>query len=226
MADIQDTYEHPWDFEGPSAAFPTSAAPATPWMVADTSSSGAPTYVRNAGSAVLTLASTSEIENVCLYHGDGLTYDIDGIQAIEFSVKLGAAFTSGSELVFGLGSARNDTTDSVAANAWFKMVGANSTSAVYCESDDGVNDLDDKATGQTLSTSFKRFVIDFTGGKSNVRFLMDNGSGKLTRVAASTTFDMSNYSSGLQPIVQLQKAANTNVDSVTIDYIVINGKRV
>lgn len=220
MAGIQDTMNYSDDFIGTSAAFPTSADPATPWLVADTSAAGAPTYVRAASNAVLTLAATSEIENICLYHGDSLAFDIDMIQSIEMRVRIGAAFTTGSELVFGLGSARNDTTDSVAANAWFKMVGANSTTLVYVETDDGVRDNDDVATGVTLGTTFKKFYIDFTGGKSNVKFYIDG-----QRVAASTTFDMSAYSVGLQPIVQLQKASNTNVDAVTIDYIDIECKR-
>jgi len=220
MAGIQDFMNYEDDFIGASAAFPTSADPATPWLVVDASSAGAPTYVRNASNAVLTLAATSEVENLCLYHGDALSFDIDLIQRIQMRVKIGAAFTTGSELVFGLGSARSDTTDSVAANAWFKMVGASSTTLVYCESDDGTRDNDDISSGQTLGTTFKEFIIDFTGGKSNVKFYIDG-----QRVAASTTFDMSAYSSGLQPIVQLQKAANTNVDAVTIDYISIECKR-
>lgn len=221
MAGFQDFQNYEDDFIGTSATFPASADPATPWLIVDTSSAGTPTYVRNASNAVLTLAATSEVENVCLAHGDALSFDIDNILRVEMRVKLGAStFTSGSELVFGVGSARNDTTDSVTANAWFKMVGANSTTAVYCESDDGTNDLDDKATGATLGTTFKEFVIDFTGGKSNVKFSIDGA-----RVAASTTFDMSNYSSGLQPLIQLQKAANTNVDAVTIDYVRISCRR-
>lgn len=208
------------DFVGASVAFPTSAGIGTPWIVADTSASGSPTYVRAGSVATLTLAATSEVENLCLHHGDSLAFDIDDIQRVEMRVKLGAAFTSGSELVFGVGSARNDTTDSVAANAWFKMVGANSTTAVYVETDDGTRDNDDVATGATLGTSYKEFVIDFTGGKSNVKFYIDGA-----RVAASTTFDMSGYSSGLQPIIQLQKAANTNVDAVSIDYVEVVCKR-
>lgn len=220
MAGLQDFMNYEDDFIGTSAAFPTSADPATPWLVVDTSSAGAPTAVRNASNAVLTLAATSEVENLCLAHGDALSFDIDLIQRIQMRVRLGAAFTTGSELVFGLGSARNDTTDSVTANAWFKMVGANSTTLVYCESDDGTRDNDDISSGQTLGTSFKEFIIDFTGGKSNVKFYIDG-----QRVAASQTFDMSGYSVGLQPIVQLQKAANTNVDAVTIDYVTIECKR-
>jgi hypothetical protein len=160
------------------------------------------------------------VENVCLHHGDALSFDIDDIQRVEMRVKLGAAFTSGSTLVFGVGSARADDADAVAANASFKMVGADSTTAVVVESDDAVTDNDDVATGATLGTTYKRFVIDFTGGKSNVKFYIDG-----QRVAAGTTFDMSGYSAGLQPIVQLSKAANTNVDSVSVDYVKIVSRR-
>lgn len=219
MAGIQDFQEYCDDFFGTSATFPTSADPATPWLVADTSAAGTPTYVRNAGAAVLTLVSTSEVENVCLYHGDALSFDIDDILRVEMRVKVSGC-TSGTELVFGVGSARNDTTDSVAANAWFKMVGATSTTAVVVETDDGTNDNNDVSTGKTLSTTYKRFVIDFTGGKDNVKFYIDG-----ERVASSTTFDMSNYSAGLQPIIQIQKAANANTDSITIDYVKIVAQR-
>lgn len=220
MAGIRDFIVYEDDFIGTSATLPASADPATPWLIDDTSAAGTPTYVRNAGEAVLTLASNNEVENVCLHHGDALSFDIDDIQRVEMRVKLGAALTTGTILTFGVGSARNDDADLVAAHATFRMVGATSTSAVFAETDDGVRDNDDIATGQSLGTIYKEFVIDFTGGKSNVRFYVDG-----VRVAASTLFDMSGYSLGLQPIIQLQKAANTNVDAVSIDYVKITSKR-
>jgi hypothetical protein len=218
MRDFEIVYD---DFNGAVATFPTSADPATPWLVADTSSSGAPVYTKGTSEATLTLAATSEVENVCLSFGDALDIDIDDIQRVEMRVKISAStMTSGSTLVFGLGSARNDTPDSVTANAWFRMEGANSTTLVYCESDDGTNDNDDKSSGVTLGTTYKEFVIDFTGGKSNVKFFIDG-----QRVASTTTFDMSNYTAGLQPIVQIQKAANTNANGVVVDYVKIVAKR-
>jgi hypothetical protein len=218
MRDFEIIYD---DFNGAVATFPTSADPATPWLVADTSSAGSPVYTKGTSEATLTLAATSEVENVCLSFGDALDIDIDDIQRVEMRVKISAStFTSGSILAFGLGSARNDTLDSVTANAWFRMEGANSTTLVYCESDDGVNDNDDKSSGVTLGTTFKEFVIDFTGGKSNVKFFIDG-----QRVASTTTFDMSNYTAGLQPIVQIQKAANTNANGVVVDYVKIVAKR-
>lgn len=221
MAGIQDFAIFEDDFFG-AGTFST-AGQGVPWAIADTSASGTPTYAvvspSATGEVALTLAATSEVENVCLSFGDKLCFDIDNIQRFEARVKVSGC-TSGTELVFGLGSARNDTTDSVAANAWFKMVGATSTTAVVVETDDGTTDKDDIATGQTLSTTYKKFVIDFAGGKSNVKFYID-----ATRVAASTTFDMSAYALSLQPIVQIQKAANTNVDAVTIDYVKVVCKR-
>lgn len=220
MAGIQDFVLYEDDFIGASVTFPTSANIGTPWVTAVTGAAP-PTHVRNASNAVLTLTSDNQAQILGMHHGGGLSFDIDDIHSVEMRVKIGAAtFTSGSELVFGVGSARNDTTDSVAANAWFKMVGASSTNLVYCETDDGTRDVDDISSGVTLGTTYKRFYIDFTGGKSNVKFYIDG-----QRVAASQTFDMSAYSSGLQPIIQLQKAANTNADVATIDYVCIRGKR-
>lgn len=221
MAGTQDFSTFTDDFFG-ADTFAT-AGQGSPWAIADTSAAGTPTYATVSPSATgevqLKLAATSEAENVCLSFGDVLCFDIDNIQRFEARVKV-SGMTTGTELVFGLGSARNDTTDSVAANAWFKMVGATSTTAVVVETDDGTIDRDDIATGQTLGTTYKRFVIDFTGGKGNVKFYIDGN-----RVAASTVFDMSNYSASLQPIIQIQKGVNTNVDSVTIDYVEVCCKR-
>lgn len=221
MAGLQDFQEFYDDFNGAVATFPTSADPAMPWLVDDVSVTGTPTYTKGTSEATLTLNNDNAAVIVALHFNDALDFDIDLIQQIEMRVKIGAAtFTSGSILTFGLASARNDTADDVAAHAWFRMEGANSTTLVYCETDDGTRDVNDISSGVTLGTTYKRFVIDFTGGKSDVKFYID---GRL--VAPSQTFDMSGYSSGLQPIVQLQKAANANADSVVIDYVRVIAKR-
>jgi hypothetical protein len=206
---------------GTSVTLPASANIGTPWLIVDTSSSGTPTYVRAGSAATLTLASTSEVENVCLAHGDSLAFDIDDIQRVVMRVKIGAStLLAVASWCLVLVQHAMTLRRCVAANAWFKMVGANSTTAVYVETDDGTRDNNDVATGATLGTSYKEFVIDFTGGKSNVKFYIDGA-----RVAASTTFDMSGYSSGLQPISPVAKAANTNTDAVSIDYVEIACKR-
>jgi hypothetical protein len=219
MAGIQDFQEYVDDFFGTSATFPVSADPATPWLAVDTSAAGTPTYVRNASNAVLTLTSTSEVQNVCIAHGDALSFDIDDLQRIEFRTKV-TGCTTGTIISFGLASARNDDPTAMTALALFKMTGATSTTDVTVETDDNVTDTAPVSTGVALATVFKRFVIDFTGGKSNVKFYIDG-----VRVAPATTFTMAGYTAGLQPFIQIQKAANTNVDAITVDYVKIVAKR-
>lgn len=221
MAGIQDFAVFEDDFWGADTF--STAGQGTPWAIADTSSAGTPTYATVSPSATgevaLTLASTSEVENVCLSFGDKLCFDIDNIQRFEARVKVSGC-TSGTTIVWGLQSARNDDTDATTNNAQFKMVGATSTTAVVVETDDGTTDLDDKATGATLATTYKKFVIDFTGGKSDVKFYIDGA-----RVAASTTFTMAAATSSLQPFFQIQKTSSANTDAVTIDYVKVVCKR-
>lgn len=218
MAGIQDFVEFVEDFLGPQTltASPTNS---DKWDIADTSAAGTPTYTVGGinGEATLAFDAQSEVQNVCLFQSDVLNYDIDKLQRIEMAVKTVAALDTATSLAFGLCSARNDTIDSLAAHASFRLIGSN---AVVVETDDAVTDKDDIATGVSLVAAYKRFVIDFTGGTDDVRFYIDG-----TRVAASTTFDMSGYTAGLQPYVQLQKTADTNTDSVVIDYIKILSKR-
>lgn len=221
MAGIQDFIEYHDDFLGHGAISASQAD--SDWLVDDTSATGTPTYTKGGIGGEVTLAfdSTSEVQNVCLHHGDDLNFDIDKITYAEFRVKMGqAALDATTQVAFGLASARNDTIDTIAEAALFRVIGADSTTNVVVESDDGTNNNDDVATGTTLADSYKRFVIDFSGGKSNVKFYIDG-----VRVAATTTFDMSNYSAGLQPIVQIQKTADTNTDSVVVDYVKITSRR-
>ena len=193
------------------------------WTIADTSSAGTPTYLcvtEDGGAAKLTLAATSESENVCLYFNDVLPLDIASLHRIEFVAKV-AGIDAVTTLVFGLGDARNDTPDTVATNCWFRMEGSVSTSNIVVESDDGVTDSDDKATGTTLSSTYKKFLIDFTNGISDIRFFIDG-----ERVAAATTFTLADITSGqnVQPMIQLQKASGTGVPSITIAQITTQQK--
>jgi hypothetical protein len=222
MAGIQDFIEFVEDFLGPQTltASPTGS---DLWDIADTSSAGTPTYTVGGinGEATLAFDTQAEVQNVCLYMSDKLNFDIDKLLRVEMAVKMGqAAVDATTSLAFGLASARNDAIDSIAAHASFRVIGSGSTTAVVVESDDGTTDKDDIATGATLINAYKRFVIDFSGGTSNVKFYIDG-----VQVATSTTFDMSGYTAGLQPYVQLQKTSDANADSVVIDYIKIVSRR-
>jgi hypothetical protein len=218
MAGIQDFISFHEDFLGPQT-LTTSPANSDRWDIADTSSAGTPTYTVGGigGEATLAFDAQNEIQNVCLFQSDVLNWDIDKLLRAEFRVKTVASLDSATSLAFGLASARNDAIDSIAAHASFRLIGSNS---VVVESDDGVTDLDDKSTGVSLVATYKRFVIDFSGGTNDVKFYIDG-----VRVAGSTTFDMSGYTAGLQPYVQIQKTADTNTDSVVIDYIKIDARR-
>jgi hypothetical protein len=136
-------------------------------------------------------------------------------------VKMGqAAADAATSVAFGLASARNDAIDSIANAALFRVIGADDTTAVVLETDDGTNNNDDIASGTTLVAAYKKFVISFSHGKADVRFYIDG-----ERVGASTTFDMSNQTTGFQPFVQLQKTSDANTDSVVIDYVRIYSRR-
>lgn len=189
------------------------------WTIKDTSSAGTPTYLcitEDGGAAKLTLAATNEEEIVTLYTNDVLPLDLANLQRVEYIAQV-AGIDSVTTLVFGVASAQNDTEDSVATNAWFRMQGSASTSNVVVETDDGTTDNDDKATGTTLAAVYKKFVIDFTNGLSDIRFFIDG-----ERVASGTTFSMSSVASGtnVQPFVQLHKASGTGTPSITIAQIV------
>jgi len=197
------------------------------WTIKDTSAAGTPTYLTVSsptGEAVLTLAATSEAEVVTLYQNDVLSYDVDQLQHVEFTLKV-SGIDAVTTLVAGMASAQADTADNVAAHAWFRMEGSASATAVVVETDDGATDTDDKATGQTLSSAYKRLHIDFTHGTDDVRFYMEDTNGALRRVAEAQTFSMAGYTGNLQPFVQLQKASGTGTPSVTIDKVFIQYKR-
>jgi len=221
MSGIRDFAEYVDDFWGADTY--STAGQGSSWAIADTSSSGTPTYAHVSPSATgeiaLTMAATSEVENVCLSFGDVLPFDIDNLQRFEARVKVSGC-TTGTTIAWGLATARNDTPGSIANRALFRMTGATSTTAVTVETDDATTDSGLIATGATLATVYKEFVIDFTGGKSNVKFYIDG-----VRVASATTFSLAGFSASMQPFFQIQKAANTNVDAITIDYVRVLLKR-
>jgi len=223
----RQTRKYQYDFRGHHLIPTTAANLGTPFSKADTSSAGSPTMLGlNGGGVRLLLAADAEVENLCLYMGDILPFDIDDIISVEIIAKTVAALDSTTSFAFGLASARNDAIDSITAHASFRCIGSN---AVVVETDDGTTDKDDIATGLTLGTTWKRFRMDFAsrnttieppsvslGRKSNIEFYGANDNGSLRRVASGTRFDMSAYSAGLQLYAQLQKTSDTNTDNLDI----------
>jgi hypothetical protein len=215
-----------YNFRGAQAPPLTASRDGGIWTKADTSAAGSPTVQAGNDGMELTLSNTNEVQNICFYMGDVLPFDIDDLIAVEFLAKVTASLPATVTAIFGLGSARNDTPDSVAANAWFRLQGSN---ALLVESDDGTTDQDDKATGVSLSTTFRRCRIDLAqavfsqdapslskGGKAHTQFFVSNDTGSLRRVAAGTRFDLSAYTGNLQLMAQLQKTAAADVATLTL----------
>jgi len=222
MAGVQDFVKFCEDFHGPQT-LTASPVGGDLWDIADTSSAGTPTYTVGGinGEATIAFDTQAEIQNVCLYQSDILNWDIDLLNYVEFRVKMGqAAVDATTSMAIGLAGARNDAIDSIAQAALFRVIGADSTTALVVETDDGTNNNDDVATGTTLINAYKKLRISFQAGTSDVRFYVDDN-----RVAAGTTFDMSNYTAGLQFFCQLQKTSDANANSVVIDYIYAESRR-
>lgn len=186
------------------------------WTIKDTSSAGSPTYTVVSGEGLkLTLAATSEAENLAAYQNDVLPFDLTSVQSVDIWAKV-AGIDAATVLVMGLASAQNDAPDSVATHAWVKIDGAVSTSLLVAETDDGTTDTDDKATGHSLAAVFKKITIDFSNGLSDVRFFID---GAEITSKARNTFSLAAAVAGttfVQPYVQLLKSSGTGVGSVTI----------
>lgn len=163
-------------------------------------------FTEDGGGIALATTSTSESQLAVLYQNDVLMYDARKIHQAWWVAKVGTV-DAVTNLALGLASAHNTTLDNVATNAWFRLIGATSTTAIVVETDDATTDTDDKAA-TTLSTTYKKFLIDFTQGLDDVRFFVDGA-----RVAAGTTFDMSALGAGLnvQPYCSWGKASGTGV---------------
>lgn len=223
----RQTREWVHQFRGHQLIAATASGTGTPFVKADTSASGAPTLVGLDGGGIrMLLDNTNEVQNLCLYFGDKLSFDIDDIVRAWFIVATAAALNAAESIAFGLASARNDAIDSIAANAHFRCIGDQN---VVVETDDGTNDNDDVATGLTMGATWRRFEINFAerntmreppstqlGRRSNIGFYASNSLGQLRRVASGTRFDMTNYSSGLQPYFQIQKTAAPSTGNLDI----------
>ncbi len=223
------------EFRFAGAQTPGTSAGVGQWQ---TSTDGSATIIGAADGMVLTLDATSEVQNTCLYMGDVLNWDIDNLVAVDFWLKISATLPAAVTAAFGMATARNDVPESIASHASFFIAGAAAaTSAVTVGTDDGTNDVTAVSAG-VIATAFKRFQIDFasglktvspptssSGGKSNVLFNMDDVRGNLGAVARGTAFDMSNFATGLQPYIQLQKTTGTAAGTLTLFGVDIHYKR-
>ncbi len=211
------------DFVGHNDSFGNaSAGSLAPLTILDTSISGAPTYGYVASSAsgelAVDMAADVEIENLCLYQGDVLTYDIDDLMDVSWKVKMNQATPDAATMFsIGLAGSRNAAIDSIAQSVLFRLVGA--SAAVTVETDDGTKETSLVATGKTLAAAYKTLTISFAAGKADVRFFIDGEP-----VATGTKFSMATYTGSLQVFAQIQKTADSNTDGFTVDRLIVNSR--
>lgn len=196
-----------------------------PWTVKDTSAAGSPTMAVKAdaddGQFEMTLAATSEAENLTLYWNDEQNIDTDRGPVMIIRLQVAVALTAG-KLAFGFASARNDTLDSVANNAWFLLAGDGN---LLVESDDATTDDDDNDTGVDITAAtWYDFAIDCTVPTDCDFYYRATLGGDWTEVLASTDFSIG-ADAAVQPLVELQKTTGTTVPSVLIDFVEVYWKR-
>lgn len=205
----------------------TASSDAGIWTKAITGAAPPTVAVASGGAVELALTADEQIQNACLYMGDVLPYDIDDLIRVDFLAKMSGTLGSASSIAFGLASARNDAIDSIATAALFRAIGNNT---VVLETDDGTNEVDDGSSGgETITTSYKRFAIDFAsgvktqsppsaslGGKADIHFYISNSNGSLRRVGQNSAHSMNAYSGNLQLLAQIQKTSSTNTGTLSI----------
>lgn len=226
---MRDVLTYRYDFRG--ANIPPTSSTQSPWIRAGSGSGASATL--SDGALLLAFDNTSEAARQAIYFNDHLAFDIDDLVRFEALVKFDTAVSSNVIVGIGMTSAFNATLDSIAQAAIFRVEGDND---LLCETDDGTNNNDDVDSGFDAQNDWQRLAIDFSGGvqtrsgvaslggKGNVQFFAGNAAGYLRRCAAATQFDMSNYSGGLQPFLQIQKGSSTDTGNLYIREVCVQVK--
>jgi hypothetical protein len=217
---IRDVIRFYDDFIGQKVV--SATADASGWVKNETKTSGSPSVAtvtgESTGAIALTCDSTNEVQAEVLYSGDVLSLNGANLQTVSFNAKVATVGTN-STVILGVASAHNATPTSISHYAWFKLVGGNTLTV-------GINGNDGVSTGITLTSgTYVGLKIDFTHGLSDVRFYAENSTGQLTRVAGTTTFDISAYTGSFQPYMKSGKASSTDTPVLTVDVIDITYKR-
>lgn len=213
-------------FRGGHAIPATASSDSGPWTKAITGDAPPTVAAVSGGAVALALTSDEQVQNACLYMGDVLPFDIDDLIRVEFLAKMSGTIDAASQIAFGVGSARADDPDAITAAAMFRAINNNN---IVIESDDGTNEQDDAATGETITTSYKRFAVDFAtgiktqsppslslGGKAELQYFIGNSNGSLRRVGANKHHSMAAYSGNLQLFAQIQKTSADDVGTLSI----------
>lgn len=190
------------------------------WTLRDTGNA-TEALVGDAPNGVISLALTNanEVQLAGTDWNDNRTLTLNQGLIWEARIKLAVLPTGAVVACWGLCGDHNAAVDTVAESIWFR---ADGSGAVTVETDDTSNETSQVATGVTLlNTTWAVFRIDCTS-YSSVKFFI-NG----TRVAASTTFNMSQVAAlALQPVFRIGKEAGAaTVGTMYVDYCAVMQNR-
>lgn len=175
------------------------------------------------GVASVAIDNTDEAQVAALHCGDNLCLSLKQGLMFEARVTFHVLPTTGTETVqsvFGLASAHNNTLDSIATNAWFRVESAAQTALLW-ETDDGNTDDDDNAvSGVTLvADTYHIYRIDCTNLATGILFYVDNA---LVGTSGDMLTNLTDAEAKVQPYFNVSKAksaANTGTGTMYVDYV-------
>jgi hypothetical protein len=198
----------------------TAAAGVFGWTLKDTANATEAILANQGGGVVaLSLTNANEKQEAGIYQGDALNFNMDKGVIFEARVAVHTAPTDQAEIYFGLANAYVEGPISEAdagptVHAFFCFDG-DLVCLVF--TDDAATDNNQKATGVTVvEDAFHVLRIEVLS-VTDVRFYIDD-----VRVAASTTFGMSNGTNVVvQPFLICHKEAGAGVGAAYVDKVSI-----
>jgi hypothetical protein len=189
------------------------------WTVTETNINTTAGITANEPNGILCmqLDADNNAEVCCVDFGDQLCFDLKSGLVFEARVNLGVLpSAAGVIAAWGLGSARNNTHDTVATNCWFR---AEANGAILWETDGGgTDDDDDNATGVTVvNTDWKVYrieVVQTAADTATVYFYID---GALVGTGGFTA--LTDAEAKVQPTFQIVKGAGEAVGTMNVDYV-------
>jgi hypothetical protein len=197
------------------------------WAEKDTSAAGTPTLaiVADADDGVyqLTLAATDEAEIVTLYWNDELNIDTDRGPVLYSRVYVETLPSAAAEImVWGLASAQNDTEDSVANHAWFRL---EADGDLLIESDDGTTDDDDNDTAVDFAAdTYYETLVDCRTPTDCDFYYRTALGGDWTELLSTTAFSIG-ADAAVQPFAQVSKDSGTGQPSLKLDAVAVGWTR-
>lgn len=218
---IDDDFLGDW----PAAASALSGQGPYAWTKTETNALGVISSDQPNGVLKFSADAVAEAATCALYMANS-PVDIDKQPIFEAIV---AVYDIGDDAAvdidFGLASDTHATDfEAIAAFAAFHLDG--NDLSLKCHSDDNV--VDTAAVDTTVDLvddTFYAFKIDCTD-KSDVKFYYRPlTSSDWIRVASATTFDISNYTGALTPIVMVEKTNNDSTFDVRVDRVRVQAQR-